>query len=194
MRNCYPFVYLDESAINYLYPQIFDDSVERSMTRSSEDNLDSSVKSNLLNMLGSDISSNQNSTISQSVTFATSTARKAQLLIDHFQADTSSLLDIISGNHPHENSICVVEKSPFSLCDIHSDCSHYTCDDHSLATISRGSRYDITMNMPNSKIEEGLLYLIRGTRRTMDFVFSVFGTLIKYGEQHYAILPFAVWT
>lgn len=128
MKDCYndyyPFIYLDDILIDDLYPQIFGDVIERSVTHSSEDHLDASINSSLLNVLGSNVSSNQNSTVSENVRFVASTSRKAQLLINHFRSDRTDILslqNIIFNNQPFKQNICFVGKATFFLSDIYSE-------------------------------------------------------------------------
>lgn len=116
MKDYYSFVYLDNDAIDILYPQVFGDIVEKNIIHSSEESVDASVNANLLSILGSIASSKENSLSSENVRLVTSTPRKAQLLIKHFQKNNSlSLQDIIANNQPFMESLCFVGRDVFSL-------------------------------------------------------------------------------
>ena len=121
MKDYYSFVYLDNDAIDILYPQVFGDIVEKNIIHSSEESVDASINANLLSILGSNASSKENSLSSENVKLITSTARKAQLLIKHFQKNNSlSLQDIITNNQPFMESLCFVGKDVFFLSDIYN--------------------------------------------------------------------------
>lgn len=113
MSNFYSFIYLDDGSIDDLYPQIFGDIIDGRITHSSENSSDASINSNLLTLLGLNVSGKQNSIVSENVRFITSPARKAQFLINHFQTNISSLQDIISNSQPFEQDVCFVGKATF---------------------------------------------------------------------------------
>lgn len=118
MKKYYSYIYLDSIVIDDLYPQVFDEFAEKNVTYSNEDISNVSLNSNILNILGSSIDKNENSIFSDHIKIVTSTAKKAQLLIDHFKGDETSISKIIQKNIPFSESIFFVGKSTFFLRDI----------------------------------------------------------------------------
>ena len=113
MKKYYSYIYLDSIVIDDLYPQVFDEFAEKNVTYSNEDISNVSLNSNILNILGSSIDKNENSIFSDHIKIVTSTAKKAQLLIDHFKGDETSISKIIQKNIPFSESVFFVGKSTF---------------------------------------------------------------------------------
>ena len=63
MKDFYSFVYLDDDAIEILYPQVFGDIIEKCILQSNVDSIDASVKASLFDYLGSNIDSKLNNSI-----------------------------------------------------------------------------------------------------------------------------------
>ena len=121
MKNFYSYVYLDKTVIDDLYPQVFENDItEKNITNSNEDITDMNINANLFNILGSEAKNSENNIFSENVKIVTSTARKAQLLINYFKTDTMSIQEIILKNQPFEESIFFVGKSTFFLRDIYN--------------------------------------------------------------------------
>ena len=121
MKDYYSFVYLDNDAIDILFPQIFGDVVEKNIIHSNEESIDASVNANLLSILGSNVSGKENSLSSENIKLVTSPARKAQLLIKYFKNNNDiSIQDIIANNQPFVESLCFVGKGVFFLSDIYN--------------------------------------------------------------------------
>ena len=95
MKEYYSFVYLDIDSIDNLYPQVFGDIIERNVITSNEESIDESINAKIFNILGANANNKQNSISSENLKFATSTARKAQLLINFFKTDITSIQYII---------------------------------------------------------------------------------------------------
>ena len=109
MKKFYSYVYLDKNIIDDLYPQVFDDDItEKSITNSNEDITNMNINANLFNILGSEAKNSENNIFSENVKIVTSTARKAQLLINYFKTDTMYIQEIILENQPFDESIFFV--------------------------------------------------------------------------------------
>ena len=156
MKNYYSFVYLDNDAIDTLYPQVFGDIVEKNIIHSSEEMLAASIGANLLNLLNSNVSSKENSLSSENVKMVTSTARKAQLLVKNFQGDQDkevlNVQDFISKNQPFSESLYFVGRDTFFLSDVYNkktgsslfpnmfdDTRRISLDDDSVLVLETGS-------------------------------------------------------
>ncbi len=121
MKKFYSYVYLDKNIIDDLYPQVFDDDItEKSITNSNEDITNMNINANLFNILGSEAKNSENNIFSENVKIVTSTARKAQLLINYFKTDTMYIQEIILENQPFDESIFFVGRSTFFLRDIYN--------------------------------------------------------------------------
>ena len=133
MKQFYSFVYLDSTAIDDLFPQVFnDDAIETIVTESSEETNDVAVNSDLFTVIGGAIDSRVSTTLSQNTRMVTSTARKAQLLISKFRTDEISIERIIQRNIPLTEGIFFVGQSTFFLRDIRdstTDKSMFTEDE-----------------------------------------------------------------
>ena len=121
MKDYYSFIYLDNDSIDILYPQVFGDITERSIIHSSEESIDASINANILTVLGANTNSKENNMASESIKFVTSTPRKAQLLIKHFQSNIVSIQDIIENCQPFDESLCFVGSGIFFLSDIYDN-------------------------------------------------------------------------
>lgn len=120
MKDYYSFVYLDSDAIDMLYPQVFGDIIERNITHLNEEGVDASASSNILNILGVNVKSIENSAASENVKLVTSTPRKAQLLIRHFKRKIISIQGIIENCQSIDESFCFVGTGTFFLSDIYN--------------------------------------------------------------------------
>lgn len=220
MKNYYSFVYLDNDAIDTLYPQVFGDVIEKSIVCSSEESIDASINAKILSILGSNVSSKENGSLSENIKLVTSTPRKAQLLIKHFQNSRLSIQDIITSNQPFEESLCFVGKGSFFLTDIYdketgislfSNTQYINLNNNSIIVLETGntnfinrycSSYDDTnrntdfgvmMHISNLKIKKNIRHLTWIIKRAKHFNFFVFGELIKSSNKFYKISPFAIW-
>ncbi len=139
MKEYYSFVYLDIDSIDNLYPQVFGDIIERNVITSNEESIDESINAKIFNILGANANNKQNSISSENLKFATSTARKAQLLINFFKTDITSIQDIIENvQATNENeSFYFVGNGTFFLSDIYDSQTgvslfptHETCENN----------------------------------------------------------------
>lgn len=121
MKSFYSYVYLDQTVIEDLYPQVFEsDIIEKNIINSNEDITNMNINANLFKILGSEAKNSENNIFSENVKIVTSAARKAQLLINYFKTDTLSIQEIILENEPFSESIFFVGKSTFFLKDIYN--------------------------------------------------------------------------
>lgn len=221
MKNFYSYVYLDKNVIDDLYPQVFnDDIVEKNIIQSNEDAINMNINANLLNMFGSEAKNIENKTFSENTKIVTSTARKAQMLINHLKTDKMSLQDIIKDNQQSEESVFFVGKSTFFLKDIYNKetgksiflNSHINLElnENSILILETGDDYYIEkymrtgypsspclfeamMHVSNVKIRKDVRHLTSVIHQRNPFVFFVFGELIHTNHKFYKISPFAIW-
>lgn len=149
MKDYFSFVYLDNSNIDDLYPQIFGDVIEKNILHSNEENTNMSIKANIFNILGSNADSKENVLISENVKIVIPTSRKAQLLINYFQNNVLSIQDIIASNQPFEKSVFFVGNAVFFLSDIYNEKTgvslfnehenHVNLDDNSVLILETGN-------------------------------------------------------
>lgn len=121
MKEYYSYVYLDSAVIDDLYPQVFgDDAIGVEVLKTREEVINADINANFLNVLGSKLDSSKNTISSENTKIVTSTARKAQLLINRFKTDEISITEIIKKerNRLLDESIYFVGKSIFFLRDI----------------------------------------------------------------------------
>lgn len=119
MKKYYSYVYLDSTVIDDLYPQVFgDDAIGIEVLKTREEVINADINANFLNVLGSKLDSSKNTISSENTKIVTSTARKAQLLINHFKTDEISIEKIIEQNRPLDESVYFVGQSRFFLRDI----------------------------------------------------------------------------
>lgn len=119
MKNYYSYVYLDSTVIDDLYPQVFgDDTIGIEVLKTREEVINADINANFLSVLGSKLDSSKNTISSENTKIVTSTARKAQLLINHFKTDEISIEKIIEQNRPLNESVYFVGQSKFFLRDI----------------------------------------------------------------------------
>lgn len=177
MKDYYSFIYLDDDAIDILYPQVFGDIVEKNIIHSSEESTDASLNSSILNILGANTSSKENCLSSENVKIVTSTARKSQLLIKHFQDSKLSLQDIIMNNQPFTESLFFVGKDVFFLSDIYNkktgislfskvcgnDTQHITLDNDSVLILETGDTAFIKKHC-SDYIDEDDYYVINSVK------------------------------
>lgn len=120
MKQFYSFVYLDSTAIDDLYPQVFhDDAIETIATQSIEDTNDAEINANILKTIVGSIDSRVSTMLSPNARMVTSTARRAQLLIDYFKTDEISIANIIRENTPFTEGLFFVGQSTFFLRNIY---------------------------------------------------------------------------
>lgn len=122
MREYYSFLYLDKKSIKNLYPQIFDDMVEKTVICSREWEVESMTKAGIFNTLGSSIRGDKNASSSESIKSEKNTAVKAQELINWIRSqenvkDIKCIQDIIESNK-NKNSFLFVGKATFMLSGI----------------------------------------------------------------------------
>ena len=121
MKKCYSFVYLDEKMIDMLFPQIFDNVAENTISSTTTEQFDSEIKANLLGILNSSIDGQDKNTTSNSIKIINSIYKKAQLLINYFKNDNIiNISDIINNNLNNKESIYFVGRSTFFLSDIYN--------------------------------------------------------------------------
>lgn len=114
MKKYYSYVYLDSTVIDDLYPQVFgDDAIGTEILKTREEVINADINANFLNVLGSKLDSSKNTISSENTKIVTSTARKAQLLINHFKTDEISIEKIIEQNRPLNESVFFVGQSRF---------------------------------------------------------------------------------
>lgn len=118
MKEYYSFIYLDESNIDQLYSQIFEDIKEQNIVKSTEETLDATIKANLFGVLGSNLDGQLNDLTSVSTIVRPSISQRAQKLINYFRSDIISIQEIISRCPAIEDSTFFVGKAPFFLSDI----------------------------------------------------------------------------
>ena len=119
MKDFYSFVYLDDDAIEILYPQVFGEIIEKYIIQSNEDSTDASIKASLFNLLGSDIGSKSNNSIVENFKMVTSVPRQAQLLINRFRDDAIlSIDDIVSLHQPFSEGLHFVGKTTLFLSEV----------------------------------------------------------------------------
>lgn len=221
MKNFYSFVYLDKDSVDDLYSQVFeDDVVEKFITNSNEDITDIDINANLLNVFGSQAKNSENNTFLENVKIVTSTARKAQLLINRFKTDKMSLQDIIKDNKQWEESIYFIGKSTFFLKDIYNketgksiflnNCENFELSENSILILETGDDYYIEkykrtgypsspyifeamMHVSNIKIKKDVRHLTSVIQQRNQFNFFVFGQIIHNDNKFYKISPFAIW-
>lgn len=221
MKNFYSYVYLDTVVIDDLYPQVFEnDIIEKNIIQSNEDTTNMKVNANLLNILGSEARDIENNTFSESSKIVTSTARKAQLLINHLKTDKVSLQDIITDNQETEESIFFVGKSTFFLKDIYNketgksiflnSHTNLELNENSILILETGDDYYIEkykrtgypsspclfeamMHISNIKIRKDVRHLTSVIHQRNQFDFFVLGELIHTNYKFYKISPFAIW-
>ena len=120
MKKYYSYIYLDSTVIDDLYPQIFGDIIEKNVTQSNEDISNMNLNANIFNVFSGNIDKNENNTLAENTKMVTSTARKAQLLINYFKTDNMYIPNIIENNTPFTESVYFVGKSTFFLRDIYN--------------------------------------------------------------------------
>lgn len=113
MKKYYSYIYLDNVIIEDLYPQVFGDTVKTIISKSIEDKANADVNANILNIIGAEIDASEHTITSENVEIVTSIARKAQLLINYFKEDETSISKIIQKNIPFSESVYFVGKSTF---------------------------------------------------------------------------------
>lgn len=118
MKKYYSYIYLDNVIIEDLYPQVFGDTVKTIISKSIEDKANADVNANILNIIGAEIDASEHTITSENREIVTSIARKAQLLINYFKEEETSISNIIQKNIPFKESIYFVGKSTFFLRDI----------------------------------------------------------------------------
>lgn len=121
MKNCYSFVYLDKKMIDILYSQLFDNIVEKIISSTNAEQIDSELQASLFKIINSSINGQESSITSNNVKIVNSIYKKAQILIiNHFKnEDNINIDDIIENNCIENESIYFVGKSIFFLSDIY---------------------------------------------------------------------------
>ena len=118
MKEYYSYIYLDNVIIEDLYPQVFGDTVKTIISQTIEDKANADVNANILNIIGAGIDASEHTITSENVEIVTSIARKAQLLINYFKEEETSISKIIQKNIPFSESVYFIGKSTFFLRDI----------------------------------------------------------------------------
>lgn len=122
MKDCYTFIYLDKKIIEMLYSQIFDNIEEEFISSVDAEQINAGIKSNLLNVLKSNIDGQESTSTSNNVKIVKSIYKKAQILINNFKHDKIiNINDIIDKNKMDNESIYFVGKSTFFLSDIYNN-------------------------------------------------------------------------
>lgn len=120
MKNCYSFVYLDKKMIDILYTQLFDNIVEKIISSTNAEQIDSELQASLFKIINSSINGQESSITSNNVKIVNSIYKKAQILINHFKnEDNINIDDIIENNCIKNESIYFVGKATFFLSDIY---------------------------------------------------------------------------
>lgn len=219
MKAYYSFVYLDDKIIESLYSQLFGDVIEKCSIKKDENSITTSIKSNILNMLKSTISGQEQTLTSEQEITVVSSSKKAQLLIEHIKSNKVSIQKIIADNQPYEESIYFVGRARFFISDIYDkktgtslfsnnledELDHINTDYvlvlesgntdfiNKISDHEKNSLYGIMMHMSNSKMKKNIRHLTWQVRRAKEINFCVLGELIKCSEKYYKISPFAVW-
>lgn len=221
MKNYYSYIYLDKIVIDDLYPQVFnDDIIEKNISQSNEDTINMNINANLLNIFESETRDIENSTFSKNSKIITSTARKAQMLINNLKTDKVSLQDIIIDNQQPKESIFFVGRSSFFLKDIYNketgesiffnNHTNLVLNDNSILILETGDDYYIEkykrtgfpsppylfeamMHVSNIKIRKDVRHLTSVIHQRNQYEFFVFGELIHTSYRFYKISPFAIW-
>lgn len=120
MKNYYSFAYLDKKMIDILYTQIFDNIVEKIISSTNTEQIDSELQASLFKFINSSIEGQESSITSNNVKIIDSIYKKAQILINHFKDENNiNINDIIDNNCMENESIYFVGKATFFLSDIY---------------------------------------------------------------------------
>lgn len=122
MREYYSFLYLDKKSIENLYPQIFGDTVEKTIARSKEWEVESKIEAGIPKALDANIRGDKSALFSENIKTAKNNAVKAQELINWVRReenikDIQYIQDIIESNK-NKNSFPFVGKAVFMLSDV----------------------------------------------------------------------------
>lgn len=124
MKNYYSFAYLDKKMIDILYTQIFDNIVEKIISLTNTEQIDSELQASLFKFINSSIEGQESSITSNNVKIIDSIYKKAQILINHFKDENNiNINDIIDNNCMKNESIYFVGKATFFLSDIYDKTS-----------------------------------------------------------------------
>lgn len=120
MKNCYSFVYLDKKLIDILYTQMFDNIVEKIISLTNAEQIDSELQASLFKIINSSINGQESSITSNNIKIVDSIYKKAQILINHFKDENNiNINNIIDNNCIENESIYFVGNSIFFLSDIY---------------------------------------------------------------------------
>jgi len=120
MKNYYSFAYLDKIMIDILYTQMFDNIVEKIISSTNTEQIDSELQASLFKFINSSIEGEESSITSNNIKIIDSIYKKAQILINHFKDENNiNINDIIDNNCMENESIYFVGKATFFLSDIY---------------------------------------------------------------------------
>lgn len=103
-----------------LYTQMFDNIVEKIISSTNTEQIDSELQASLFKFINSSIEGEESSITSNNIKIIDSIYKKAQILINHFKDENNiNINDIIDNNCMENESIYFVGKATFFLSDIY---------------------------------------------------------------------------